>query len=266
MEVSDPIVDVAWLLDHDKDPNVVVVDARPAHAFRAGHIAGARSFDTNALRLPNSNPATIARFQALAADQVRRLGIQPGDRVVFYENGSGCYAARGVWILDYLGIGGSALLDGGLTAWLEVGGEIGQGEQPVEPSDIETRPIPALLTTAGEILDGLAHPEKGMRILDTRSDQEYFAGTIPLSVHVDWADTLDEEGRLRPLAEIRARYAGHGLRSDAGDTIVTFCGSGYRAAHSYVLLKALGFNAVTNYAPSWGEWGTGGLPVERPRR
>src|SRR5690242_20350898 len=60
MDARSPIVDVGWLLDHLDDQKVVVVDARPVHAFRAAHILGARSFDTNALRLPSSDPAAIA--------------------------------------------------------------------------------------------------------------------------------------------------------------------------------------------------------------
>ncbi len=46
--------------------------------------------------------------------------------------------------------------------------------------------------------------------------------------------------------------------------MVTFCASGYRAAHAYVALRALGVPAM-NYAPSWNEWSRrGDLPIVRP--
>jgi thiosulfate/3-mercaptopyruvate sulfurtransferase len=267
MSSQEPIVDVTWLMEHLADPGVVVVDARPAGDYRAAHIPGARQSDMNALRMPVSTPEAVERFQRSATAEVRRLGIRPGDRVVFYEGISGALAPRGVWLLDYLGIPGSAMLDGGLAAWVEAGGAVEQRAQAVEPSTIESAPVSAVLATADEIARGLESDAARNRVLDTRSDLEYRAGTIPGSIHLEWTRALDETGRFRPLEEIEALFARHGLTADAGETVVTFCGSGYRAAHSYVLLKTLGFASVKNYAPSWGEWGNrGDLPVEHPGR
>jgi thiosulfate/3-mercaptopyruvate sulfurtransferase len=36
---------------------------------------------------------------------------------------------------------------------------------------------------------------------------------------------------------------------------VTYCQSGYRAAHSWLVLRLLGFGDVGNYLGSWYEWG-----------
>ena len=37
---------------------------------------------------------------------------------------------------------------------------------------------------------------------------------------------------------------------------MTYCQSGYRAAHSWLVLKLLGFENVKNYIGSWYEWGS----------
>lgn len=266
MNAIERIVDVAWLRDHGDDHHLVVIDARPAPNYDAGHIPGARHLDTNALRLSTSDPMAIATFHQHATAEIRRLGIEPGDHIVFYEDFSGSYAARGVWLFHYVGLANAAILDGGLTAWIQAGGEIEQHARPVTASQFEIHPNPALLATAGELLTWLADPKSGLRVIDTRSDLEFMTGTIPTALHLEWTRTLDDSGKFRPLPEIRELFAAHGLQPDTGEPIVTFCGSGFRAAHTYLLLDALGFGAVKNYVPSWREWGAGGLPIERPRR
>ena len=104
-----------------------------------------------------------------------------------------------------------------------------------------------------------------MAVLDTRAGMEYASGTIPTSVHLEWTANLDASGALRPPEELLPLYAEAGLDPQDERPVVTFCGSGYRAAQSYVVLKALGFPHVSNYAPSWGEWGRRpDLPTEQP--
>ena len=76
---------------------------------------------------------------------------------------------------------------------------------------------------------------------------------------------MTPEGTLRPPAELRRLYAGAGVEAEPARRIVTFCGSGFRAAHAYVVLRALGYLAVANYSPSWNEWGPRPeLPVQLP--
>ncbi|MHB8565466.1 MAG: rhodanese-like domain-containing protein [Nitrososphaerales archaeon] len=36
---------------------------------------------------------------------------------------------------------------------------------------------------------------------------------------------------------------------------MTYCQSGYRAAHSWLVLKLIGYDHVRNYLGSWYEWG-----------
>ena len=47
--------------------------------------------------------------------------------------------------------------------------------------------------------------------------------------------------------------------------VITYCQGGYRAAHSYLALRLLGYPKVRNYVGSWKEWGDRvDLPIEVP--
>ncbi|MDQ3044118.1 MAG: rhodanese-like domain-containing protein [Chloroflexota bacterium] len=248
------IVDVAWLRQNLHTPRVRVVDARPAHLYAGGHIPGAVNYDTYAFKLRGSDPKAIAEFTAILEGHLRKIGVQTDDRVIFYEDISGTSAARGVWLMDYAGLGGGALLDGGYDAWKADGNPSENGTVIPVPSDIRITPRPEILATADEILMHLAAPNSAMTLIDTRNAIEHQIGAIPGSVHLDWVIHLRPDGTLRPLPELRAIYDAAGVAPD--HAIITYCASGFRAAHTYLILRALGYPRVRNYAPSWAEWGT----------
>ena len=55
------------------------------------------------------------------------------------------------------------------------------------------------------------------------------------------------------------RTSGHHRRAE----VVTYCQGGYRAAHSYLALRLIGYPRVRNYIGSWKEWGDRvDLPIE----
>jgi thiosulfate/3-mercaptopyruvate sulfurtransferase len=267
MNVFSPIVDVAWLRTRLGQPGIVVVDTRPYPEFRAGHIPGALHSDQNAIRMLNSSPAAIERFVQAAAAEAGRLGIERGNRVIFYETISGCYAARGAWMLDFIGVPGAAILDGGIAAWVASGGAIDRTILQATPTILVAEPDRTTLATAEQLVESLTDNAHAISVIDTRSDQEYWSGTVPGSVHLEWTQTLDESGKFLAPDQLRSLYASAGLNVDDATQVATFCGAGYRAAHTYLALKSLGIEHVVNYAPSWNEWGSRrDLPVEQPER
>ena len=259
-----PIVGVAWLREHLGDPGVRVIDARPLGPYADAHIPGALHLDLYAIEVRSSDEIEVDRFVAETDAALRRLGVRAGDRVIFYEEFAGTSAARGVWLLDYLGHGGGAMLDGGLRSWTGAGGPLTQEVPESIPSDFRAVPVPALLPTADEIrvaIDAGAPPV----LLDTRTEAEHAAGTIPGSVHVEWVDHLNPDGTLKSPNMLRSLYARAGLSPQRDRPVIAYCASGFRAAHTYVVLRALGFPNVANYAPSWGEWSRrADLPVVIP--
>jgi 3-mercaptopyruvate sulfurtransferase SseA len=82
-------------------------------------------------------------------------------------------------------------------------------------------------------------------------------------VHLEWTQNLDPAGRYKRREALEAMYASLGVTAER--EVVTYCQGGYRAAHTYLALRALGFPRVRNYTGSWKEWGDReDLPLERP--
>ena len=259
--VASPIVAVRWLSEHRDDANVLVIDVRDRDAYDAGHIPGALHLDLSLNRLTSSRAEAIGRWVDALRGTIQRIGIRADHQVVFYEDMSGTMAAYGVWLLDAAGLRNGGMLDGGFAAWTREGGETTTDVAVPVPSDTGIRFDPRVLATADQILGDLKAGSSGAKRVDSRAAPEVARGAIPGSVHLDWRDHLDDQGAFLPMEKLAGTYEALGLAKD--DRVASYCAGGIRAANTYVVLKALGYENVQNYAPSWGEWSTrGDTPVE----
>jgi thiosulfate/3-mercaptopyruvate sulfurtransferase len=249
----------------------LLLDCRAAHLFANGHLAGAVHVDVWGYSLIDTDPAPLRAFLWMIHHVLVLRGVHPGRPAVLCDQQSGLRAARVFWFLEFFGHRQVRVLDGGVDAWARAG--LPLTTQAVEPVASEWEMAGDLSRVASwrDVRDRLGHP--GTAVLDTRTDEEHAGtlvrarrgGAIPGAVHIEWTRNLDEFGRFKPAGELRAMYAAAGVTPDR--EIVTYCQGAYRAAHSYLALRLLGFPRVRVYLGSWKEWGDREeTPIEIPAR
>ena len=265
------LITAAQLQNKIGSASLCVIDTRPAEEYAKGHIPGATHFDLFGLSLVDTTDAPLKAFMFMIHHVLELRGVSEGKEVVFYEDNSGMRAARGVWFLEYFGHPNVKMLDGGMQAWRAARAPVTTEATVPKAALFKTVERREVLATADDVLRCLE--KKDTAILDTRSAGEHFGtlvraargGAIPRSVHIEWTDNLDADGKFKSNEELKAMYDKAGITADK--EVYSYCQGGYRAAHSYIALRLLGYPKVRNYIGSWKEWGDRmDLPIEIPTK
>jgi thiosulfate/3-mercaptopyruvate sulfurtransferase len=253
------------------DQRPLLIDLRPAEDFCAGHLPGAVHLDLFGISSVDTDEAPLKAFFWIIEHLLASRGVSNDVAVVVYDEQSGIRAARAFWFLEYFGHTRVRLLDGGYNAWTRAGlPATREAEKPKATQWMGTRDA-RRLATWHDVSDRLG--KSASVILDTRSDAEYCGtevraargGVVPGAVHVEWKHNLDENGAFKPEQALREMYERLGVTRDK--EVISYCQGGYRAAHTYLALRLLGYPRVRNYIGSWKEWGDRtDLPIEHPAK
>lgn len=267
-----PLVDQAWLREHAGDHDLRVVDCRwklgdPAAgraAYLEGHVPGAVFMDLDQdLSAP---PGERGRHPLPEAEDFERVaraaGISAGTRVVAYDEAAGGGAARLWWLLRHFGHEAAAVLDGGIGAWCDAGGELAAGEEAAPEGHFSARPRSGDTASAEEIEAALGSGR--LTLVDARA-AERFEGRAepvdPVAGHIPGARSapvaaIAPAGRYLSGEELRER-----LDLSGEGKLVAYCGSGVSACNLVLAAELAGLDARL-YPGSWSEWSGRGLPAE----
>ncbi len=230
-------------------------------AFAAAHIPGAICIVP--AELVDGNPPAPGRLPSNERLQAlfERIGYQPEQRIVVYDDEGGGWAGRMAWTLDIIGHDDWLYLNGGIHAWHAAGGTLAQGES-TPPASANT---PALSFDRGPIAEAedvlkLIDQKDGL-VWDVRSHGEYVgskrnaarAGHIPGAVNIDWLALQNPDDHRRLYDDVESLLERHGITPDRD--IVTHCQTHHRSGLSYMLARILGYPRIRAYHGSWSEWG-----------
>ena len=255
------------LRSHLDDPRLVLLDLRPPEAYSNGHIPQARSFDIFGISLIDTRQPALDAFLWIIEHLIQAKGVNSDSKVVIYDDVAGMRSARLFWFLEFFGHADVHVLNGGFNAWVAAGMPVTQEASIPKPGTFKAKWRPELLATSEDVLARLNSPDSVL--VDTRSDDEYTAriaraargGRIPGAVHLEWTQNLDPQGFFKSAEALQLMYAAKGISSEK--EAIPYCQGGYRAAHTYLALRLIGYPRVRNYLGSWGEWGNRqDLPIE----
>ncbi len=250
------------------DPYKVVAGWK---SFAAGHVQGADFLD---LQGEFSATDTKLKFMMPPAEHLARAfgrhGLGDGNRVVLYSIGSMMWATRFWWMLRALGFDGAAVLDGGFDRWRAEGRPIETGDpRGYPPATFTPRPRPGRFVDRTAVRAAIGDPRTvTVNALAPQSHQGLQpspygrSGHVPGSVNVPHASLVDPETkRFVAPADALARFAAVGIAPDK--QVIAYCGGGISATVDLFVLHQLGFDDLTLYDGSLGDWAKDpSLPIE----
>jgi thiosulfate/3-mercaptopyruvate sulfurtransferase len=239
--------------------------------FAAGHIPGADFLD---LQGEFSRQGTELRFMMPDVAQLEaafgRHGVSADSRVVLYSIGTPMWATRFWWMLRSLGFDHAQVLDGCFDKWKAE-------ERPIETwpakgynkAKFTAQPRAGLFVGKEEVLAAVG--DHSAVVVNALGPQFHRGlepsrygrpGRIPGSCNVSAATLLDPATRTFVLlANAEEKFATQGLRRDK--QVIAYCGGGISATIDLFLLHRLGYEDLTLYDGSMGEWAKDeALPIE----
>lgn len=241
-------------------------------SFETAHIPGADFLD---LQGEFSDNTTRLRFMMPPVAQLEAAfgghGIGADARVVLYSIGTMMWATRLWWMLKALGFDGAAVLDGGFDKWQSEGRPVESGAAKGYPPTVFTaKPRPSRFVDKQKVLTASRDPESvivnalGPQFHQGLEPSRYGRpGRIPGSVNVPAASLVDPQSKtFTTLDDAATKFSAAGVAKD--QHVIVYCGGGISATIDLFVLHQLGFDDLTLYDGSMGEWAKDPtLPIER---
>lgn len=232
-------------------------DATAYERYQQGHIPGAAFFDHENFSDPRSEYMYMVLPAKELGVQIGNMGIAADSEVVFYTPEMLPCATRAWWVLHYAGHNNVRVLNGGLAAWQEAGGEIEQGANEYEPAQFECILRPEMFASKEDVQAVMA--DGRVCTVNTLTTESYNQAHIKGSTLLPCADLMYEMAAFLPDEQLAAR-----LREEARhDRIITYCGGGIAATVNAMAHLMAGNENVSVYDGSMSEWVGEGLPTTK---
>jgi len=258
----------------DSNNNILLLDMSNPSSYIQHHISNAVFLDYSWIVRIEPPRMGLLPSQKQLNTVFSALGLTSDTHIIAYDDEGGGRACRLLWTLDSIGHKHFSLLDGGIQNWMANNHPVTDTVVYPKPCDatnqyqcvIDEKPI----ASQSFILENYQNSD--VVILDSRSVAEYTgqkafaerAGHIPGAVNWEWTEAMDKSNNmcLKPQSELTATLDDLGITKDK--LIITHCQTHHRSAHSYIVLKSLGYETIKGYPGSWSDWGNSAdTPIEK---
>jgi thiosulfate/3-mercaptopyruvate sulfurtransferase len=265
---SQLVVNAAWLAEHLKHPDLVLLHVGTKATYDAGHIPGARYVDFRAtLAAPGGGGTPALTLEMLPPDILRErlagLGISDTSRVVVYQSDDQWTPSTRVMLtLDYAGLANVMWLDGGQKAWTTAGHALTADVPAAKTGTLAPLKLRPVVADAEFVKSKLNTP--GFAIVDSRNTAFYDGaragggsaaphktGHIAGAISIPFDTLTSADVQLKTPDEIGAVFTKAGVKP--GDTVITYCHIGQQATATLFAARLLGYD-VKLYDGSFEDW------------
>lgn len=264
------IVCANFIKENINNEKLVIVDCRFSlmdkeygkRCFEEEHIKGAQRIDLET-DLSSEVKEHGGRHPIPTIEELKNsfenIGISNDSIVVAYDEGDLAGPSRLWWILRYLGHKEVYVLDGGIGAYKEIGGETtSEVIKPIKGS-FNPKVQDSMRVDMHYVRDKINNSE--VAIVDSREKARYIgefepvdkkAGHIPSALNYFWMDILKKEDgkiNLKAVEELKTHFK----ELEKYKEIIVYCGSGVTACPNSLALYEIGINNKV-YLGSFSDW------------
>jgi thiosulfate/3-mercaptopyruvate sulfurtransferase len=251
--------------------NAILVDARDAETFAAGHIPGAANLDVDSLSETRDGVIGMLKSHEELVKLFAGAGLALDKTLVVYGGLEDAGDVKGVtrlfWALEHSGYPDVRLLDGGLAKWKAEGGVPETGSTKVSPL-VTPESLAALKRDDSRVIDmkqlTSAIDRGAGLVVDLRSKDEYTgaskkdfvknAGHIPGAKSKPATSFVEGDYFTFKSPEQIREMIGSGAQQGK-NPIMAYCNSGRDATVGYVAYRIAGYDNIAVYDGSMAEWG-----------
>ncbi|MRR52265.1 MAG: sulfurtransferase [Rhodocyclaceae bacterium] len=247
--------------------DLIIIDARSAAAYAAGHIPRA----INVRYGDYFTPSTGLKDTATLETQLGAAGIQRTSKILIYDDTTASWGAAGriFWMLEYLGCGDVHLLDGGWDKWAVDGRPTETTSRTLTQATFTAQVQESRKISASRISHRLF--DNDFAVIDARTDEEYNGwqlygeargGHIPNAVNIPYASFYNSDKTTVSYLALKELLESRGITPDK--EVTSYCTAGIRSGYVYFLLRLMGYARCSNYDASMFDWSAQSeLPMEK---
>ena len=259
-----------WLAENINNENIVILDCRfdlidkeySQRAFEKSHIKRAQRIDIET-QLSNKEQEHGGRHPIPTTTELegifQKIGINQDSVVISYDEGDLAGASRLWWILKYLGHNEVYVLNGGITEFEKIGGEVTTEIKKLKTGDFVVN-INESMKVDMEYVKERINNENTV-IVDSREYKRYIgkfepvdkkAGHIPNAKNYFWMNILKKENNIFNLKD-KEELIRNFENLDLYEEIIIYCGSGITACANSLALSEIGIEHKV-YCGSFSDW------------
>lgn len=244
--LSAQLISVDELSKIIKNPNVVVIDARPAGDYLKTHVDGAINIDVTSLCDNSVIEGTLKKPAELALI-LGNNGVAKNSKIVIYCK-TGVSAGRMYWILKYLGCDDVTILDGHMNGWFAGRKPITKVPKKLSATTFTPSVNSAIFVDKAYVKSKLS--SAGTVLVDSREKADFDAGHIGNALNIPSSKSINDS-KLKSVSDLTANFASVPKDKE----VICYCKTGTTAAFTYFVLKSiLKYPNVKVYDGAYLDW------------